>query len=351
MMKVVFTIQKEVCIDLNHWSIHGGIMDNSKLTKSKLTGIDVHNDRMAFRLMRMVLIVTIFAPLQPILAQSSERLPQSVEQNSQHFIVDHAQTQDSSCSLSTCLDRPDFTSPYDPAICNRFPWSVELEYQRYRAEKNLAQRPNTSLGTRFDVNEFTGDTGNNLRLTGFVPLNWWKPGDAFRLVIAPFSQSGTAIPTAPIKYDGATFQSGVPLTVDYKFNTYRLTYLVPIFTDANDAGWDFRIGATLAIRDAQIKLSQGSLVQDFPNVGPVPLLYLSATKNLGRDWRVLGECDAFPAPGGGGLFDGSLKVGVDLLNNVELNAGVRYQIGAAIDPEIYNSLSAWAFVVGVRARF
>jgi hypothetical protein len=188
-------------------------------------------------------------------------------------------------------------------------------------------------------------------LTALIPLDWWKPNDALRVVIAPLYLSGTAVPASAIGFDGAVFQPGQPLSVKYKFNTYRFTYLVPIFTEALQQGWDFRVGATLAIRDAQIKLSQGTLVQDFSNVGPIPLLYMSATKTLGSGWMALGEFDAFPAPGGGGLFDGSLKLGYQLSPGVELNGGVRYQVGAAKDKEIYNSLSEWAVVLGLRLNF
>jgi hypothetical protein len=231
------------------------------------------------------------------------------------------------------------------------PWSLELEVQRYTIDSNLVQRPNSSLGTRFNVTEFTGDSGNGLRLTGFAPLNAWRDGDALRVVIAPLRLSGTAVPTAPINYDGATFQAGVPLTVDYKFNTYRFSYVIPVFSAARADGWDLRVGGTLAIRDAQIKLTQAGLTRDFSNVGPVPLLYVSAARSLGNNWTIEGEFDAFPAPGGGGLFDGSLKVARAITPNFALTAGVRYQTGAADDPEIYNSLREVMVVLGVRGSF
>jgi hypothetical protein len=231
------------------------------------------------------------------------------------------------------------------------PWSLELEYQRYRIENNSVQRPNTSFGTRFSVPEFTGDTGNGLRLTGFAPLNWWREGDALRVVIAPLKLSGTAVPTSPINYDGATFQAGLPLTVDYKFNTYRFSYVMPVFSAARNDGWDLRLGGTIGIRDAQIKLTQGALVRDFTNVGPIPLLYVSAARALGAGWSIEGEFDGFPAPGGGGLFDGSLKAVRALTPNLALTAGVRYQIGAAVDPDIYNSLREVMLLLGVRGSF
>ena len=190
-----------------------------------------------------------------------------------------------------------------------------------------------------------------MRLTGFAPLNAWRDGDALRVVIAPLQLSGTAVPTAPIDYDGGTFQAGAPLTVDYKFNTYRFSYVIPVFSAARADGWDLRIGATLAIRDAQIKLTQADLTRDFSNVGPVPLLYVSAARSLGKNWTIEGEFDAFPAPGGGGLFDGSLKAARAITPNFALTAGVRYQTGAADDPEIYNSLREVMLVLGVRGSF
>jgi hypothetical protein len=233
----------------------------------------------------------------------------------------------------------------------RQPWSIEFEYQRYSIDSNLVQRPNDSQGTRFSVTEFTGDSGNGLRLTGFAPLNQWREGDALRVVIAPLKLSGTAVPKSPINYDGATFLAGVPLAVDYKFNTYRFSYVLPLFSAARDDGWDLRLGATIGIRDAQIKLTQGGLVRDFSNVGPIPLLYVSAARALGAGWSIEGEFDGFPAPGGGGLFDGSLKAVRAITPHFALTAGVRYQTGAAQDPEIYNSLREVMLVLGVRGSF
>lgn len=226
-----------------------------------------------------------------------------------------------------------------------------MDYQRFYLENNAIQKPNTGEGSRFDATTFTGDSGNGVRLTGFAPLNWWRDGDALRVVVAPLKISGTAVSSTPISFYGATFSAGVPLTVDYKFNTYRFTYLVPVFSDARERGWDFRLGGTIGIRDAQIKLSQGSVVRVFTNVGPIPLLYGSATKSLGSGWSVLGEFDGFPAPGGGGLFDGSLKIARDITKQIALTAGVRYQIGSATDEEIYNSLREVMLVLGVRGSF
>jgi hypothetical protein len=182
-------------------------------------------------------------------------------------------------------------------------------------------------------------------------VHWFWKGDELRFVIAPFQQSGTATPATPVLYDGGLFRAGVPLSVLYKFNTYRITYDAPIFESLRDDGWELRLGGTLAVRDAQIKLSQPGLERSFTNWGPVPLLYFSAAKDLGAGWHLLGEFDAFPAPGGGGLFDGSLKAAYDLSPGVALTVGARYQFGGASGSDFYNFLREWAGVVGVNFRF
>jgi len=239
----------------------------------------------------------------------------------------------------------------DPPQLSTTLWRLELEYQRFDTVTNVVRKGDDGTGTRFQATEYTGSQGNEGRLSAFVPVDWFWKGDELRFVIAPFQQSGTGTPSSPILFDGSTFQAGVPLTVLYKFNTYRITYDAPIFESLRADGWELRLGGTLAVRDAQIKLSQPGIDRNFANWGPVPLLYFSAAKDLGAGWHILGEFDAFPAPGGGGLFDGSLKVAYDVSPNVALTVGARYQFGGASGSDFYNFLREWAGVVGVNFRF
>ena len=108
-------------------------------------------------------------------------------------------------------------------------------------------------------------------------------------LVVSWPQSGRATSATPITYYGWTFQAGVPIKVNYRFNTHRISYVAPILARAREAGWDFRLGGTIGIRDAEIKLAQGGISRDFSNVGPIPLLYASATKTLSRDWNLYGE--------------------------------------------------------------
>jgi hypothetical protein len=239
----------------------------------------------------------------------------------------------------------------DSPLATAEKWRLELEYQGFNTATNVVRKGDDYTGTKFDAIDYTGSRGNEWRVSAFVPVNWFWKGDELRFVVAPFQQSGTAVPATPILYDGGLFQAGVPLTVIYKFNTYRVTYDAPILESLRPGGWELRLGGTLAVRDAQIKLSQTGIERDFTNWGPVPLLYFSAAKGLGGRWHLLGEFDAFPAPGGGGLFDGSLKAAYDISPNVAVTVGARYQFGGASGSDFYNFLRVWAAVAGINFGF
>jgi hypothetical protein len=131
-----------------------------------------------------------------------------------------------------------------------------------------------------------------------------------------------------------------------------MTYDLPIFSELRISGWELRVGATVALRDARIQLSQPTLTRNYTNQGPIPfLLYGSAAKELAPGWRAVAEFDAFPAPGGGGLFDGSLKLAYDVTRNISLTAGYRYEIGGATEKSLYTLLSAGGVVAGLTLSF
>lgn len=240
---------------------------------------------------------------------------------------------------------------HEPAALSNSAWSLDLEFQHVDTLANTVRKGEGYTGTRIDTTQYTGRQSNGGRVTAFRTTDWLYEGDALRFVIAPFRRSGTATPPSSVSFDGAQFQAGSPVAVVYKFNTYRVSYLAPILTGLRADGWDFRLGGTLAVRDARAALSQGNKGRNFYNWGPVPLLYVSGSKDLGGRWRLAGDVDAFPAPGGGGLFDGALKVVYGVSNNVEVNAGGRYEFGGATGSSFYNFLRDRSVVAGVNVRF
>jgi hypothetical protein len=231
-------------------------------------------------------------------------------------------------------------------------WRLDLEYQHADVFENTVQRPDNINGTRYGVTQFAGATADTGRVSIAAPLSLFRDGDEVRFVHAPFRQSGTGLPTEPLKFEDATFQPGMPLKALLKFDTYRLTYDLPIFADLRASGWDIRAGGTVALRDARIQLSQPMQTRNYTNQGLIPfLLYGSVSKEFAPGWHALAEFDAFPAPGGGGLFDGALKLAYDLTPNVSLTAGYRYEIGGATEKTVYTLLSAGGVVAGLDLRF
>jgi hypothetical protein len=230
-------------------------------------------------------------------------------------------------------------------------WMVQLEVDPTQTTSNTLQRPNNYTTTRFDIVEFTGENITLGRFSLAHPINWGRAGAELRLDIVPFQQSGTRVPTSTIRYNGATFEAGVPLSGLYQFNTYRLTCDVPLFVSVAPEFWTVRLGGTLAIRDAQTRLQQPGLRTNYVNYGPVPLLYAYSAWRLTDEWHVESDLDAFPAPGGGGLLDTSARVVWSASHHASLFLGIRYEAGGATGDTFFNFFHQRSALAGVRFVF
>jgi hypothetical protein len=230
-------------------------------------------------------------------------------------------------------------------------WMVQLEVDPTQTTSNTLQRPNNATTARFDVVDFTGENTTLGRLALAHRVDWGRTGAELRLDIVPFQQSGNRISTSTIRYNGTTFEAGVPLSALYQFNTYRLTYDVPLFGSVVPESWTFRLGGTLAIRDAQTRLQQPGLRTNYVNYGPIPLLYAYSAWRLNNEWRVESDLDGFPAPGGGGLIDTSARVVWVAPHHTSVFLGLRYQAGGATQDTFFNCLHQRSALAGVRSDF
>jgi hypothetical protein len=230
-------------------------------------------------------------------------------------------------------------------------WMVQLEVDPTQTTSNTLQRPNNSTTTRFDIVDFTGENSTLGRFSLAHRVDWGRAGAELRLDIVPFQQSGTQVPTSTIRYNGTTFEAGVPLSALYQFNTYRFTYDVPLFAAVAPDSWTFRLGGTLAIRDAQTRLQQPGLRTNYVNYGPVPLLYAYSAWRLTNEWRVESDLDGFPAPGGGGLIDTAARVVWVASHHSSVFLGIRYQAGGATQDTFFNCLHQRSALAGVRFDF
>lgn len=226
--------------------------------------------------------------------------------------------------------------------------TVGLEVDSGVVTSNTVQRYNNSQTTRFDATEFTGRSVTTGRLTMVVPVGRPAAGHELRFEVVPVQLSGTQFPRTDIVYDGLTFRPDRPLTVLYQFNTYRMTYDVPVFRERAPSGWDFRLGGTLAVRDAQVRLKQGALRRNFVNYGPVPLAFGSVRAPIVRDLAVEADAEGFPAPGGGGLLDASMRLTWTPTARFVAYAGVRYLSGGATQDTFFNYLHVRAATLGFR---
>jgi hypothetical protein len=230
-------------------------------------------------------------------------------------------------------------------------WMVQFEVDPSETTSNTLQRPNNFTTTRFDIVDFTGEDIALGRFSLAHCLDGGRAGAELRLDVVPFQQSGTRVPTSTIRYNGATFVAGVPLSGLYQFNTYRLTYDVSLFTNVAPQFWTFRLGGTLAIRDAQTRLQQPGLRTNYVNYGPVPLLYAYSAWRLSDAWRVESDLDAFPAPGGGGLLDTSARAVWSASRHASLFLGIRYEAGGATGDTFFNFFHQRSALAGVRFEF
>jgi hypothetical protein len=130
---------------------------------------------------------------------------------------------------------------------------------------------------------------------------------------------------------------------------------MPLFGNAAPECWTFRLGGTLAIRDAQTRLQQPGLRTNYVNYGPIPLLYAYAYAyaawRLNAAWRAESDVDTFPAPGGGGLLDTSARVVWSASPHASLFLGLRYEAGGATGDTFFDFFHQRSALAGVRFDF
>lgn len=200
-------------------------------------------------------------------------------------------------------------------------------------------------GTRFALDGLTGD---GPFAVGRVYATWAPtPRQELRVLVAPLSLSGQGQFDAPVDFAGATFAAGVPTDAGYRFDSYRLTWRYLVHDGER---WDWRLGVTAKLRDAEIELQQGGLVARKTDTGFVPLLHVAADWQVARDWRLALDVDGAAAPQGRAI-DASLKGWWTLREGLELGLGYRALEGGADNDEVYTFAWFQQAVVSLRWAF
>lgn len=153
-----------------------------------------------------------------------------------------------------------------------------------------------------------------------------------RLLYAPLKFTGEKTYSKDINFNGVNFASGQKTKTEYQFNSYRGTYFYEVISQ-NEL--QLRVGGTLKVRDALVKLEQEGRKKSKKNTGLVPLLYLNSEYKWNNGLRMAFDFDGLMAPQGR-AFDMALMVGYYFSPSYHLNLGYRMLEGGVDNDEVYN---------------
>lgn len=222
--------------------------------------------------------------------------------------------------------------------------SLQIEGGALWQAENSARVPGNS-GTKFNLTDF--GTGPVLAYRAYLSYKFAERHE-IRALYAPlaFDQDGEF--KNAVSFQGTSFAAGVPTSVHYKFNSYRLTYAYHF--EPSDS-WQWSIGFTAKIRDAEVGLSQGGLAAKKTNVGFVPLLNVQARYFLLEKWNLRFDLDGMAAPQGRAIdFLAALEYELEK-NQVYAYGGYRTIEGGADNDEVYNFAWLNQAVAGISVAF
>ena len=182
---------------------------------------------------------------------------------------------------------------------------------------------------------FSLKTDLNAKPTAYIRLRAGytiKSRHTISLLYAPLIMKSNGSTNMPIDFEGSTFPSNSALNGTYKFNSYRITYRYDIVKRPK---FEFGLGFTAKIRDAEIALKSQGLAASKTNVGFVPIINFKLNWKMNEKTGILLYGDALAAPQGRAediLLAGTYKFSDHLLVSI----GYRILEGGADNDEVYN---------------
>jgi hypothetical protein len=208
-------------------------------------------------------------------------------------------------------------------------WRLGVEAGPVWQSRNDVQIPGDT-GTRFSLVDLAGSGPFPYVRLELVYQLAEKHG--LRFLLAPFEYTETGQLDTDVSFAGQSFSAGQATEATYQFNSYRVTYRYRFFS--NDR-WEWHVGGTLKVRDAEIKLSQGSVTARDTDTGVVPLLNLYGEYSPGKDWSLIFDLDGL-ASSQGRAIDLGLLARYDLSEAWYLAGGYRTLEGGADNDSVYN---------------
>jgi hypothetical protein len=181
-----------------------------------------------------------------------------------------------------------------------------------------------------------------------IRLNYTiKSRHTFSLLYAPLETTSEGSVPNDIFFEGVVFPANTELTGTYKFNSYRLTYRYEILRKPR---FEFGLGLTAKIRDAEIALFSPGLTSSKTNVGFVPIINFRLLWKVNDKFGLLLDGDALAAPQGR-AEDVQIAATYDLSDNLRIRAGYRILEGGADNDEVYNFALFHYASVGISYTF
>ncbi len=216
--------------------------------------------------------------------------------------------------------------------------SIDVESGAVIAGYNDVRIPGDA-GTLFSL---TDDL--NAKTTAFLRLRAGytiKSRHTISVLYAPLTVKSDGSTTFPIDFEGVSFPANTPLDASYTFNSYRITYR---YDFVKKPKFEFGLGFTAKIRDAEIALKGDGLSAKKINVGFVPIINIRLNWIMNEKFGLLLEGDALAAPQGR-AEDVLLAATYKLSDKIALKTGYRILEGGANNDEVYNfSLFNYAVV-------
>jgi hypothetical protein len=219
-----------------------------------------------------------------------------------------------------------------------------------------------TLGTGFAFQYFNnlrqgGETGTHVRLDKYstskpialrLQINYaMSETKEIRLLLSPFTQSGSFTATESIKTKGAVFESGEKIETQFSFSSLRLGFANKV-TDG--VFKNFKIGATLIVRKWETSQKSATKNSEDVNWLALPLLYVGYEKNIAPKVSVTADLDVIGIPSAYALEGGSA---LNFKLNKTFQAGLQYRIlsGFFTDGSIKNAFTGQNIGVALTANF
>lgn len=204
--------------------------------------------------------------------------------------------------------------------------------------------------------QIPGDTGTRFSLVDAIgkgPVPYFRFETKYRinekhrlrLLIAPLDIEKNGTLNKDVVFDDGKFSSNENTKYRYKFNSYRLTYAYRVLQKQH---WNWDIGFTAKIRDAEITLTQGSTKSSYPNIGFVPLFHSTLEKKINDSWQAQIDIDAIASPFGRAI-DLGIFSNYTINKSWKIGAGYRTVEGGADNDKVYTF--AWLHYFGLRINY